>query len=82
MIRVNLLPFRAARKKDNVKRQVSIYLFAMALCIGALILVNVNLGNKSDQLKKRITETEKELKTYQAINQEIDEIKRKLQILT
>jgi type IV pilus assembly protein PilN len=82
MIRVNLLPFRAARKKDNVRRQASIYFFALIVCVSALVFVNMKLGNKTDQLKNRISDTERELKTYQAINKEIDEIKRKLKVLT
>ncbi len=82
MIRVNLLPFRAARKKDNVRRQASIYFFALIICVSALVFINMKLGNKTDQLKNRISGTEKELKTYQAINKEIEEIKRKLQVLT
>ncbi len=81
MIRVNLLPFRAARKKDNVKRQVSIYLFLFVLAIVGLIFFNFNLGSKTEQLNNRITVTEKELNTYKEINKEIDEIKKKLETL-
>ena len=81
MIRVNLLPFRAARKKDNVKRQVSIYFFLLILAFVGLIFFNFNLGSKTEQLSNRITVTEKELNTYKEINKEIDEIKKKLETL-
>jgi type IV pilus assembly protein PilN len=29
MIRINLLPFRAARKKENIRRQLSIYVLSV-----------------------------------------------------
>ena len=33
MIRINLLPFRAARKKENVRRQVSVFLLSLVLVV-------------------------------------------------
>ena len=54
MIRVNLLPFRAARKKDNVKKQVSVYLLAIVVCICGLLVFNANLGKKTRRLADRI----------------------------
>lgn len=82
MIRINLLPFRAARKKDNVRRQVSVFFLALILCVSALVWFNLTLGNRTEKLAARISATEKELKNYQEINKEIAEIKRKLEILT
>ena len=33
MIRINLLPFRAARKKENVRRQISLFLLSLAFLL-------------------------------------------------
>lgn len=78
MIRINLLPFRAARKKENIRRQVSIFLLSLAFLLIILIYYNWSLGNKLDGLNARIKQTNSELKKYDKINQEIAAIKKKL----
>jgi type IV pilus assembly protein PilN len=46
-----------------------------------LVWYNVSLNNKTKKLKMLITDTEKELETYNNINKEITEIKKNLQVL-
>jgi type IV pilus assembly protein PilN len=65
MIRINLLPFRAARKKENIRRQLMVYGLSVLLlfCIMGytfFYLTSTLSGLKEDQ--KRI---EDELKTYE-----------------
>jgi type IV pilus assembly protein PilN len=81
MIRINLLPFRAARKKENIRRQVSIFFLILFFMSGLLFWYNISLNNKTQKLKMLITDTEKELDTYNKINNEIAEIKKNLQVL-
>ena len=45
MIRINLLPFRAARKKENIRRQVSIFLLSLAFLLIILFYYNWSLGS-------------------------------------
>jgi type IV pilus assembly protein PilN len=78
MIRINLLPFRAARKKENIRRQVSIFVLSLAFLLIVLFYYNWSLGNKIDDLNARIKHTKSELKKYDEINKEIAEIKKKL----
>lgn len=78
MIRINLLPFRAARKKENIRRQVSIFLLSLAFLLIILVYYNWSLGSKIDSLNARIKHTNSELKKYDKINQEIAAIKKKL----
>ena len=78
MIRINLLPFRAARKKENIRRQVSIFLLSLVFLLILLFYHNWNLGHKIDALNARIKQTNSELKKYEAINKEIQAIKKKL----
>ena len=78
MIRINLLPFRAARKKENIRRQVSIFLLSLAFLMIVLFYYNWSLGSKIESLNAKIKETNSELKKYEAINKEIAEIKKKL----
>ena len=78
MIRINLLPFRAARKKENIRRQVSIFLLSLAFLLIILFYYNWNLGHKIDGLNANIKQTKSELNKYDKINKEIAEIKNKL----
>lgn len=81
MIRINLLPYRAAKKKENIRRQVSIFLLSI---VGAALLVylyNSSLNNKIDKIIVTITNTQAQVAKYQKINQEISEIKKKLEVL-
>ena len=78
MIRINLLPFRAARKKENIRRQVSIFLLSLAFMLIILFYFNFSLGGKIDDLNKKIKETKSELAKYDKINKEIEQIKKKL----
>ena len=78
MIRINLLPFRAARKKENIRRQVSIFLLSLAFLLIILFYYNWTLGNQVDNLNAKIKQTKAELNKYEKINKEIAEIKKKL----
>jgi type IV pilus assembly protein PilN len=78
MIRINLLPFRAARKKENIRRQVSIFLLSLAFMLIILFYFNFSLGSKIDDLNTKIKETKSDLNKYEKINKEIAQIKKKL----
>jgi len=81
MIRINLLPFRAARKKENIRRQVSIFFLSLAFIFICLFYYNYVLGGKVKKLNAKIATTKTELDQYNKINKEIAEIKRKLENL-
>ena len=78
MIRINLLPFRAARKKENIRRQVSVFLLSLAFLLIILFYYNWSLGSKISGLNAKIKETKSELQEYDKINKEIASIKKKL----
>ena len=78
MIRINLLPFRAARKKENIRRQVSIFLLSLAFALIILFYFNFSLNSKIGNLNTKIKDTKTELDKYAKINKEIDQIKKKL----
>ena len=76
MIKINLLPFRAARKRENVRRQVSIYLLCMLFLFCLMGYLHVSLGGQLTRLKAKEESLRKELKTYAAITREIAKLKR------
>ena len=81
MIRINLLPFRAARKKENIRKQVSVFSLCLLLVMIVLVWVHIYLGSKQTRLTANVTDTKKELALYKLKNEEIKEIRKKLQDL-
>ena len=81
MIRINLLPYRAARKKENVRIQVNIFLGSVLIIVLLIVWYNAFLGGKINDLNAEIKTTKDQVAKYQKINQEIAEIKKKLDIL-
>ncbi|MDJ0984847.1 MAG: PilN domain-containing protein [Desulfobacterales bacterium] len=81
MIRINLLPFRADRKKENVRRQVSLFLLSLALVLIIAFYYNFSLGSKISRFNKKIKNTNAELTKYNEINKEIARIRQNLENL-
>jgi type IV pilus assembly protein PilN len=81
MIRINLLPYRAARKKENIRYQVNVFIGSIIFVALAVFWYNSILNNRIDKLKSDISSTREQVAKYQAINKEIDEIKKNLATL-
>lgn len=81
MIRINLLPFRAARKKENIRRQVSIFFLSLILITMVLFYYNISLNNKIHELDTRVKDIRNQIAKYNIINKEIANIKKELDIL-
>lgn len=81
MIRINLLPFRSTRKKENIRRQLSIFLLSLILSLVAIFGVNFLLSSQIDDLNSRMTTAQAELQQYEKINKDIEEMKKKLDTL-
>jgi type IV pilus assembly protein PilN len=78
MIKINLLPFRAARKKENVRRQISIFLLSFVFLLVVVIYYNVNLNQQINRLTVKNKDTTAQLEKYKKKNQEIAQIKKNL----
>ncbi|MFP3999415.1 MAG: PilN domain-containing protein [Desulfobacterales bacterium] len=81
MIRINLLPFRAARTKENIRRQVSVFLLSMILLILILFGGYRYLGNKADALEDRLAGIKKDIKRYEEKAAQVEELRKKLKEL-
>jgi type IV pilus assembly protein PilN len=81
MIRINLLPYRAARKKENVRFQVNIFLGSLIVLSLAIVWANIYLSGRINRLNGEIGATQSQLVKYQQINNEIADIKKKLELL-
>ena len=84
MIRVNLLPYRAARIKENIRRQVSIYaLSTMFLILLLGVLPSpfnpwsyVSLNKKLKSLKQERDDRRKELASYRDTTRTIKKLEK------
>ncbi|MBI5843577.1 MAG: PilN domain-containing protein [Deltaproteobacteria bacterium] len=78
MIRINLLPFRAARKQENVKRQVTVFILAFILSVVALFGVHIWAGGVVGGLQDRKGDTELKLAKVQKQAEEVNAMKAHL----
>ncbi|MEW6077685.1 MAG: PilN domain-containing protein [Thermodesulfobacteriota bacterium] len=81
MIKTNLLPYRAARKKENIRRQLSVFVLFFVFVAVALSFYHFHLASSLSHLSDRLAVKEKELKEYQDKVQEVDKIKAQLAVL-
>ena len=88
MIKINLLPIRAARKREFVIQQL--ILFAVLLIGGAvaIYLVSSNMDGKIESKKREISRTEQQIEQYRKAIGEVekfkgleDKLNRKLEII-
>jgi type IV pilus assembly protein PilN len=88
MIRINLLPFRAARKRENVKRQITIYV--VSVCCALLIIGGLfykfskdlsDLKDEESNLKEELAGYHKELKEIKDLEKKIKQINDKLDVI-
>lgn len=81
MIRINLLPYRAARKKENIRIQVNIFIGSVVMVLLLIYLYNNHLNGRVERLNADISSTRTQVAKYQEINKEIAQIKKNLEVL-
>lgn len=78
MIRINLLPYRAARSKENIRRQVSVFCLSIVLLLIILWVFNGFLNSRIKRFSERVEHLKKEVKRYEKKAEQVDAIKEKL----
>ena len=78
MIRINLLPFRAARKKENIRRQISIYVLSVVFLFIILFYAFLRLNSTLSGLKAEEQRLQAEVKTYEATIRKIAQLEKKI----
>ena len=78
MIRINLLPFRAARKKENIRRQVSYFLGSVILALLVMAYAFLHVRGELKSLKGDKKRIETELATFEETIKRIDELEKKI----
>ncbi len=78
MIRINLLPFRAARKREDIKRQITLYIASICVALALMVVLFINLNGKLSDLNDEESRLNKELAGYQKELKEIKDLKNKI----
>lgn len=76
MIRINLMPFRAARKRENVRRQVSVFFLTLVLMFSLMAYLTFDLNRDLAAQLQMESERKKELTTLSAVAKRVDELKK------
>ena len=78
MIRINLFPFRAARIKENIRRQVTIYLLSVVFVILVVGYYFTNLTGQVKSLENERDDRKKELARYEETTAKMKTLKKTL----
>jgi type IV pilus assembly protein PilN len=76
MIKINLLPIRAARKKETAKQQIIIYLLSILGVVVLALLMFFFIGLKIQSTKTEIDRTENQIKELKAKIGKINNLKK------
>jgi type IV pilus assembly protein PilN len=78
MIKINLLPFRAAKKKENVRRQISIYFLSLILLGAGMTYLYISTNTQLKEVRHIKAEKQKELNSYSDTTRKIAKLKKKI----
>ncbi|MCP3942162.1 MAG: pilus assembly protein PilN [Desulfobacteraceae bacterium] len=81
MIKINLLPFRIARKKENIRRQVSIFFLSIVTIFLVLTWYTLGIDQKIIETKTQIIQVKAQIALYKERANRVTEIKKKLKVL-
>jgi len=77
MIRINLLPFRAAKRLENIRMQISVYVLSVILLVVVFGFSLMGLNREIGNLQAKNTHLKKELDTFSEMLKKMDELKKK-----
>jgi type IV pilus assembly protein PilN len=78
MIKINLLPFRAARRKENIRRQISIYALSVVFSLAVMGYFYMDFNRQLAALEADKAEIKSELDSYAEANKKIEGLKAKI----
>ncbi len=81
MIRINLLPFRKARKIENIQRQVTIFAIVLAVIMGGMLYYNSMLKSKIKKLDAKVADIKAEISKVERQARKVDNLKKALATL-
>jgi len=81
MIKINLLPFRVARKKENIRKQISIFLLLILLTVVALSWYTLVINKQILTVKEKTKQVNRQILKYKEKADRVAKIKKDLKVL-
>jgi len=81
MIRINLLPFRLARKRENIRQQVSIFVLSVILVIVGLTWYTLGIDRRIAEKQNEIERLDAEIAVYKEKADRVAKIQKRFKIL-
>lgn len=81
MIRINLLPFRLARKRENIRRQVSIFFLTILLLLVGLTWYTLGIKKTIDEKQLETDRINAQIAIHKERADKVTEIQKRLKIL-
>jgi len=78
MIRINLIPFRKARKIENIQRQVTVFMIIFAIIMGGMLYYNMTLTNEIEALDTKIKGIKTQIAKVEKRAKEVDKLRKAL----
>ncbi len=79
MIKINLFPFRAARKRENIRRQIGYYIASVLILLAVMVIYFQKVNGDLKALQGEQKNLQTELATYQETIKRINELDKKTQ---
>jgi type IV pilus assembly protein PilN len=76
MIEINLLPVRAARRRESIRLQISIAALTLFLVIVCIILLQANLKKRENAVDKQTALVQEEIAKLEKVVGEIEKLKQ------
>ncbi len=77
MIRINLLPVRAEKKKETLRQQAVVAALVLIIMGGAVVSVHLMLGSDIEKQRQSIVQRKAEITRLQAAIGEVNEFRKK-----
>jgi type IV pilus assembly protein PilN len=77
MIKINLLPVRAAQKKESIRQQIFVLVFVLIVVFAGIGYAHIAINNKISQIDKRIKSVNLEIEQLKLKTGEVDDFKKK-----
>ncbi|MDY0219556.1 MAG: PilN domain-containing protein [Desulfobacterium sp.] len=81
MIRINLLPFRAARRKENIRQQVSMFFLSLVFFILALVYFTLQMNKRIERIETDIGNVKSQITLYKEKADRVTQIMKDLALL-
>lgn len=81
MIKINLLPVRAAAKKESIRQQISVFILVMIAAFAGIGYVHLSITNKVNDTNEKIANVKIEIERLKQKTGEVDDFKKKKRAL-